>query len=127
MNLSHATRKPDFFLCKNKGADQLRGRYNCEADQFDRGNCEAFVFAIGIVQFFYFPNLNVQPLTIFCVCTTWFMSDLVENHIVGFLMRQLSKITQLHTVSYVWNISAGTSDNGISQLQSISQKYQHRH
>ena len=26
-----ATRKPDFRLCENKGADQLRS--NCEADQ----------------------------------------------------------------------------------------------
>ena len=28
---SHAVRKPDFCLCENKGADQLRS--NCEADQ----------------------------------------------------------------------------------------------
>ena len=29
--LSRVTRKPDFCLCENKGADQLRS--NCEADQ----------------------------------------------------------------------------------------------
>ena len=29
--MSRAVRKPDFCLCKNKGADQLRS--NCEADQ----------------------------------------------------------------------------------------------
>ena len=29
--LSHIVRKPDFCLCENKGADQLRS--NCEADQ----------------------------------------------------------------------------------------------
>ena len=31
INMSHVMRKPDFCLCENKGADQLRS--NCEADQ----------------------------------------------------------------------------------------------
>ena len=30
-NMSRIVRKPDFCLCENKGADQLRS--NCEADQ----------------------------------------------------------------------------------------------
>ena len=30
-HMSHIVRKPDFGLCENKGADQLRS--NCEADQ----------------------------------------------------------------------------------------------
>ena len=30
-NFSHVMRKPDFCLCKNKGADQLCS--NCKADQ----------------------------------------------------------------------------------------------
>ena len=30
-DLSRVVRKPDFCLCENKGADQLRS--NCEADQ----------------------------------------------------------------------------------------------
>ena len=30
-HMSNAMRKPDFHLCENKGADQLRS--NCEADQ----------------------------------------------------------------------------------------------
>ena len=30
-DMSRVTRKPDFCLCENKGADQLRS--NCEADQ----------------------------------------------------------------------------------------------
>ena len=29
--MSHVVRKPDFCLCENKSADQLRS--NCEADQ----------------------------------------------------------------------------------------------
>ena len=41
--MSRVTRKPDFCLCENKGADQLRS--NCEADQRGadqlRSNCEA--------------------------------------------------------------------------------------
>ena len=31
VHMSRILRKPDFCLCKNKGADQLRS--NCEADQ----------------------------------------------------------------------------------------------
>ena len=42
-----------------------------------------FVFATGIVQFLYF--LNFQLLACFCECTVLFVSDLFENHIVGFL------------------------------------------
>ena len=40
-------RKPTYYICKNKDADQLRG--NREANQ---GLC----FADGIVQFLYFLN-----------------------------------------------------------------------
>ena len=41
-------RKPDFCLCKNKGADQLRKLIS------------AFVFATPIVQSLFFLNPNVQ-------------------------------------------------------------------
>ena len=50
-NLSRILRKPDFCLCENKGADQLRS--NCEADH-------AFVFAIRIVLFIFFLNPKFQ-------------------------------------------------------------------
>ena len=56
---SRIVRKPDFCLCENKGADQLRG--NCEADPqisfaVIAKLISAFVFATRIVQFLYFLN-----------------------------------------------------------------------
>ena len=41
MKMNRVMRKPDFYLCENKGVDQLRS--NCEADQrlCLRCNCEA--------------------------------------------------------------------------------------
>ena len=53
-------RNPDFCICENKDADQLRG---------DRG--------IRIVQSLYYRNF--KPQAIFCGCTAWFVSDLVGN------------------------------------------------
>ena len=38
-----------------------------------------FVFAIRIVQSLYYIIRNFKPLAIFCGCTAWFVSDLVEN------------------------------------------------
>ena len=55
-------REPAFCICENKDADQL---------------ISAFVFATRIVQSLYF--LNFKLLDIFCGCTAWFVSDLVEN------------------------------------------------
>ena len=55
----------------------------------------AFVFATWIV---CNPSTaliqNFQPLAIFSGCTAWFVSDLVRNHIVGFLMLRLKEFTQ---------------------------------
>ena len=50
-NRRYIVRKLDFWLCDNKGADQLRS--NCEADH-------AFVFATLIVQFLFFLNPKFQ-------------------------------------------------------------------
>ena len=44
-------RKPTFYRCENKGADQLRR--NCEADQ-------RLCFLLRIVQFLYFLNPKFQ-------------------------------------------------------------------
>ena len=47
-------RKPDFCLCENKGADQLRG---------DREADHAFVFATRIVQFLFLnPKFQASSL-----------------------------------------------------------------
>ena len=61
-------RKQIFCICENKGADQLRS--NFEADQ-------RLCMATRIVQFLY------------CDRTARFVSDLFENHNVGFLMTWL--------------------------------------
>ena len=56
-----AVRKRAFCICKNKGADQLRG-YICENKEADQlhGNpklISTFVFATQIIQSLYFLNL----------------------------------------------------------------------
>ena len=49
----------------------------------------AFVFTTWIVQYLYFLNSNFPASSIFSTCTAQFVSDLVRNHIVGFLMMRL--------------------------------------
>ena len=49
---------PAFCICKNKGADHLRG--NREADQLTAKLISAFVFATRIVQSLYFLNPKFQ-------------------------------------------------------------------
>ena len=66
-------RNPTFCICENKDADQLRG--NREADQR--------------LCFRYIAIQNFTPLAIFCDCTARFVSDLVGNQNVGFLMTRL--------------------------------------
>ena len=46
-------RKPDFCICENKDADQLRGTETAKL-------ISAFVFAIRIVQFLYYLNPKFQ-------------------------------------------------------------------
>ena len=78
---SHIMRKPTFCICKNKGADQLRG--NQEVDQH-----LCFRHTDRTI-----PRLskskNFQLLAIFCACTAQFVSDLFVNLNVGFLMMLL--------------------------------------
>ena len=49
--VSRDMRKPDFCICENKDADQLRGMAKL---------ISAFVFATQIVQSLYFLNLKFQ-------------------------------------------------------------------
>ena len=69
-------RKPDFYLCKNKGADQLRS--NCEADQ-----CLCFHYT-DIVQFLLFLNPEFSVLVQLSLCRTE-----SETPKTGFLALQL--------------------------------------
>ena len=70
--MSRVMRKPDFCLCKNKGADQL-----CSNSATQR--ISAFVFASRIVQLPYFLNPKFPALSYFCNCTGWFVSGLLGN------------------------------------------------
>ena len=67
-------RKPAFcILCKNKGADHLRG--NCTADwRFCFPYIDSTILLVPKSKMF-------KPLPIFCgcTCTAHFVSDLVEN------------------------------------------------
>ena len=64
--MSRVVRKPDFCICENKDADQLRG--NREADQ---RLCFRYTDSTIIRKF--------KPLASFCGSTDKFVSDLVGN------------------------------------------------
>ena len=64
-------RKPDFRICENKDADQLRG--NREADQ-------RLCFRYTDSTIPLLPKSEILgPLAIFYGCAAWFVSDLVGN------------------------------------------------
>ena len=87
--LSHHLGKPAICIGENKGTDSFAVTAKL---------ISAFVLATRIVQFLYFLNPNFQPLTIFCDCTGWFMSDLVGTQIVGFPTHRL--ILKLYTLMH---------------------------
>ena len=64
-------RKPAFCICENKDADQLRG--NREADQR-----LCFCYTESTIPLLSKSEIY-KLLAIFCGCTAWFVSDLVEN------------------------------------------------
>ena len=64
----------------------------------------AFAFAAWIVQFLFFIIQNLQPVAIVSACTGRFELDLVENHIVGFLVPWLKYAFQFvhcHIMRYL--------------------------
>ena len=69
-------RKPTFCKCLNEGTDQLHGNHVA-----DQRLCFCY---IDIVQFIYFLNPKLQPLTIICGSTAGFELDLVGNSEEGF-------------------------------------------
>ena len=69
--LSRVMRKPDFCICENKDADQLRG--NREADQ-------RLCFRYTDSTIPLLPKSKIfKPLAVFCGCTARFVWDLVGN------------------------------------------------
>ena len=79
---SHLMRKPTICICETKGADQLRS--NCEADQR-----LCFRYTDSTIPLLSKSKI-CSPLANFCGRITWFVSDLVRNHIVGFPTRRLN-------------------------------------
>ena len=68
--MSRVVRKPDFCICENKDADQLRG--NREADQ---RLCFRYIAStIPLLP----KDKNFKPLVIFCGCTARFVWDQVK-------------------------------------------------
>ena len=67
-HMTPVMRKPAFCICKNKDAYQLGG--NRQADQR---------LCFHICKKYILPKLTFKSLAIFCGCTAWFVSDLVEN------------------------------------------------
>ena len=69
--LSCVMRKPEFGICENKDADQLRG--DCEADQR-----LCFRYTDSTIPLLSESKI-FKPLAIFCDCPVGFVSDLVGN------------------------------------------------
>ena len=75
--MSHVMRKPTFYICENKDADQLRG--NREADQ---RLCFRYIDST-------IPLLPKYEISNFCSCKAWSVPGQVENQNVGFLTTRL--------------------------------------
>ena len=78
LHLSRVMRKPNFYICENKGADQLCS--NCTADQR-----LCFRYTDSTIPPLLIPIFKI--LAFFCGCTGLFVSDLVGNS--GFLATRL--------------------------------------
>ena len=82
--LSRVTRKPDFCLCENKGADQLRS--NCTADQrlcFRYTDSTLSLLIKSEISSFYAASGTVHV----GLCQTW-----LETPKTGFLASRLINI-----------------------------------
>ena len=71
LHMRSVMRKPAFYLCEKKGTDQLCS--NCTADQ-----CLCFRYTDSTFPLLLKYEIS-KPLSIFCECTDWFVSDLVGN------------------------------------------------
>ena len=80
-------RKPTFCICENKDADQLRS--NREADQR-----LCFRYTDSAIPLLTKSEIFKSP-AIFCGCAARFVSDLVGNNNVGFLMTRLIYVNEI--------------------------------
>ena len=87
LNLSRLVRKPTICICENKDADQLTAKLIC-----------AFIFATGIVEFFYFLNPKFQASShLLCLCSSvcvrpvqkphsWFSHEAAQIYLYDMIM-----------------------------------------
>ena len=66
--MNHIMRKPDFYLCENKGADQLCSNFTADL---------RLCFRFTDISSSYIQNFKL--LVCVCDCTGQFVSDLVGN------------------------------------------------
>ena len=92
--LSLVMRKPDFCLCKNKGADQLHS--NCEADQrlcFRYSDSTIPLLLISKIPSFWPSSVAVQP----GLCWTWSKLELlVFSHTGLFGVLLLTRVIDVY-------------------------------
>ena len=97
--LSRVNRKPAYFICEKKGADQLRG--NRTVDQrlrFHYCNIDNTIpLTTALIR-------NFKPITNFCSCTAWFVPVLVGNPDVRF------SNDATHLRIFHFQITMGTGD-----------------
>ena len=75
-------RKITFYMCENIDADQLRGDHEADQRPF-------FRYTDSTIPLLSKSEISGKPLAIFCSYTAWFVSDLVGNQNVCFLMTRL--------------------------------------
>ena len=101
-------RKPDFCLCENKGADQLRS--NCEADQrlcFRYTDSTLSLLIKSEISSFYAASGTVHV----GLCQTW-----LETPKTGFLA---SRLKSLYMLSFSLKLTVGESKIGHIDVSSI--------
>ena len=95
LHMSHLMRKPTICICDNKGADQLHG-YR-EADQ--RLCFPTMDSAIPFLSKVIVSKISSILPSPVAACAAGFVSDLVGNHIVGFLVSPVVNFELSHEKS----------------------------
>ena len=97
-------------ICESKGADQLCS--NCAADQH---LYFSYIDSTMDPLTLYSLIRHFKPLTIFCGCTVWFVTDLVGNPEDRFSHDAAHQLLSLHHLignSFVLHITSSYSGSG---------------
>ena len=98
--MSRIVRKPDFCLCENKGADQLR--CHCEAGQ---RLCSSYTDSSSS------KIRNFRLLSCFCDCTGGFVSTWSEPPKTGFLASRLNYYPVHSNSEQAWSITHSMTES----------------